>query len=295
MKAIPKSNEAGQNKTVQNKAAQNRVAQNGASTRLFMTVLVLSSLLAAITVDMVNPVLGLIGDVLEASKAQVSWVVSESCAYAGDRGPFLWPVVGYSRTPKAVRDGGVRIDARKLDLRPCPQPSGAGVRPNGSRGWHGGHTGPIRCGHIESICGRKARRRLRSCRRLHRNRDRLRSDLRRHCRSLVGLVFALLDHLPPLAPGRSRLPLRSAGHSTGHRSGKQAPIRLDRRPAARPCRGTFPVRHNARGKRKLCLHLFLWQSWRSRIGLDRLYLAHSYGRQAVCAAGLVQKERPPIR
>lgn len=46
------------------------------STKLLMMVLVLSSLLAAITVDMVNPVLPLISGDLGASKAQVSWVVS---------------------------------------------------------------------------------------------------------------------------------------------------------------------------------------------------------------------------
>ncbi|MBD2871967.1 MFS transporter [Paenibacillus sp. IB182493] len=50
--------------------------QRQTSTKLLMLVLVLSSLLAAITVDMVNPVLGLIGESLSASKSQVSWVVS---------------------------------------------------------------------------------------------------------------------------------------------------------------------------------------------------------------------------
>ncbi|SCW78344.1 MFS transporter, DHA2 family, metal-tetracycline-proton antiporter [Paenibacillus tianmuensis] len=50
--------------------------QNRAFTKLLMTVLVLSSLLAAITVDMVNPVLSMISESLKASKAQVSWVVS---------------------------------------------------------------------------------------------------------------------------------------------------------------------------------------------------------------------------
>lgn len=49
---------------------------NKVSTKLLMMVLVLSSLLAAITVDMVNPVLGLISESLQASKAQVSWVVT---------------------------------------------------------------------------------------------------------------------------------------------------------------------------------------------------------------------------
>ncbi|MEF3302546.1 MFS transporter [Paenibacillus sp. GYB003] len=58
-------------KTKQNEAVQNRV-----STKLLMMVLVLSSLLAAITVDMVNPVLGLISESLQASKAQVSWIVT---------------------------------------------------------------------------------------------------------------------------------------------------------------------------------------------------------------------------
>ncbi|WP_289139274.1 MFS transporter [uncultured Brevibacillus sp.] len=50
--------------------------QNRASTKLLMMVLVLSSLLAAITVDMVNPVLSMISESLNTSKAQVSWVVS---------------------------------------------------------------------------------------------------------------------------------------------------------------------------------------------------------------------------
>lgn len=58
------------------KTKQNEVAQNRVSTKLLMIVLVLSSLLAAITVDMVNPVLGLISESLQASKAQVSWVVT---------------------------------------------------------------------------------------------------------------------------------------------------------------------------------------------------------------------------
>ncbi|WP_248931165.1 MFS transporter [Paenibacillus hamazuiensis] len=52
------------------------MAQKQSSTKLLMMVLVLSSLLAAITVDMVNPVLPLIGEALNASKAEVSWVVS---------------------------------------------------------------------------------------------------------------------------------------------------------------------------------------------------------------------------
>lgn len=58
------------------KTKQNESVQNQVSTKLLMMVLVLSSLLAAITVDMVNPVLGLISESLQASKAQVSWVVT---------------------------------------------------------------------------------------------------------------------------------------------------------------------------------------------------------------------------
>lgn len=54
----------------------NEYVHNQANTTLLMLVLVISSLLAAITVDMVNPVLGLISESLAASKAQVSWVVS---------------------------------------------------------------------------------------------------------------------------------------------------------------------------------------------------------------------------
>lgn len=50
--------------------------QKQVSAKLLLMVLALSSLLAAITVDMVNPVLGLISQSLEASKAQVSWTVS---------------------------------------------------------------------------------------------------------------------------------------------------------------------------------------------------------------------------
>lgn len=46
------------------------------STKLLMLVLSLSVLVAAITVDVVNPVLPLISKDLDASKAQVSWVVS---------------------------------------------------------------------------------------------------------------------------------------------------------------------------------------------------------------------------
>ncbi|SDY97764.1 MFS transporter [Bacillus sp. 166amftsu] len=46
------------------------------STRILMMVLALSVLVAAITVDLVNPVLPLISEDLKASKAQVSWVVS---------------------------------------------------------------------------------------------------------------------------------------------------------------------------------------------------------------------------
>ncbi|MFB5677384.1 MFS transporter [Paenibacillus terreus] len=50
--------------------------QKQVSAKLLLMVLALSSLLAAITVDMVNPVLGLISQSLDASKAQVSWTVS---------------------------------------------------------------------------------------------------------------------------------------------------------------------------------------------------------------------------
>lgn len=50
--------------------------QGAAKRFMLLLVLSLSSLLAAITVDMVNPVLGLIGESLSATKAQVSWVVS---------------------------------------------------------------------------------------------------------------------------------------------------------------------------------------------------------------------------
>ena len=46
------------------------------ATKLLMMFLILSSLLAAVTVDMVNPVLALIGGSFQASKAEVSWVVS---------------------------------------------------------------------------------------------------------------------------------------------------------------------------------------------------------------------------
>lgn len=46
------------------------------STKLLMMVLSLSVLVAAITVDLVNPVLPLISKDLKASKSQVSWVVS---------------------------------------------------------------------------------------------------------------------------------------------------------------------------------------------------------------------------
>jgi len=58
------------------KTKQYEVVQNRVSTKLLMMVLVLSSLLAAVTVDMVNPVLGLISGSLQASKSQVSWVVT---------------------------------------------------------------------------------------------------------------------------------------------------------------------------------------------------------------------------
>lgn len=51
-------------------------SQKDVSTKLLMMVLSLSVLVAAITVDLVNPVLPLISKDLEASKAQVSWMVS---------------------------------------------------------------------------------------------------------------------------------------------------------------------------------------------------------------------------
>ncbi|GAA3403179.1 MFS transporter [Paenibacillus hodogayensis] len=52
-----------------------RLQKQGSST-LLLAVFALSVLVAAITVDMVNPVLPLISDQLEASEAHVSWVVS---------------------------------------------------------------------------------------------------------------------------------------------------------------------------------------------------------------------------
>ncbi|TLS50830.1 multidrug efflux MFS transporter [Paenibacillus antri] len=58
------------------KTKQNEFVEHRASATLLMMVIILSSLSAAMTVDMVNPVLGLIGESLQASKAQVSWVVS---------------------------------------------------------------------------------------------------------------------------------------------------------------------------------------------------------------------------
>ena len=58
------------------KSEQNESVQNRVSTKLFMMILVLSSLLAALTVDMVNPVLGIISESLQASTVQVSWVVT---------------------------------------------------------------------------------------------------------------------------------------------------------------------------------------------------------------------------
>jgi DHA2 family florfenicol/chloramphenicol resistance protein-like MFS transporter len=58
------------------KSEQNESVQNRVSSKLFMMILVLSSLLAAITVDMVNPVLGIISESLQASTVQVSWVVT---------------------------------------------------------------------------------------------------------------------------------------------------------------------------------------------------------------------------
>ncbi|WP_052488134.1 MFS transporter [Gordoniibacillus kamchatkensis] len=47
-----------------------------ASTNLLLAVLALSVLVAAVTVDMVTPVLALIAEQLAVSEAQVSWVVS---------------------------------------------------------------------------------------------------------------------------------------------------------------------------------------------------------------------------
>lgn len=60
------------------KMNSNKMIQSGekGSTKLLMLVLSLSVLVAAITVDLVNPVLPLISKDLEASKAEVSWVVS---------------------------------------------------------------------------------------------------------------------------------------------------------------------------------------------------------------------------
>ena len=55
---------------------RNAAGQNRSSAKWLMVVLVLSSLLAAVTVDMVNPVLGLISETFQASKAQAGWVVT---------------------------------------------------------------------------------------------------------------------------------------------------------------------------------------------------------------------------
>lgn len=52
------------------------MSQNHGSNKLLIAVLALSVLMAAITVDMVTPVLGMIGTDLGGSEAQVSWVVS---------------------------------------------------------------------------------------------------------------------------------------------------------------------------------------------------------------------------
>jgi len=54
----------------------NRRLRAQASTPWLLTLLSLSSLLAAITVDMVNPVLAWIGDSFHSSKTEASWVVS---------------------------------------------------------------------------------------------------------------------------------------------------------------------------------------------------------------------------
>lgn len=58
------------------KTTEYGAAQSGASAGLLLAVLGLSSLLAAVTVDMVNPVLGLIGETYQASQARVGWVVT---------------------------------------------------------------------------------------------------------------------------------------------------------------------------------------------------------------------------
>lgn len=58
------------------KSTASEPLQKQGSTSLLIPLFALSVLVAAITVDMVNPVLPLIGEQLEASEAQVSWVVS---------------------------------------------------------------------------------------------------------------------------------------------------------------------------------------------------------------------------
>lgn len=59
-----------------NQIKNNYSEQNHDSNKLLIVVLALSVLMAAITVDMVTPVLGMIGTDLGGSEAQVSWVVS---------------------------------------------------------------------------------------------------------------------------------------------------------------------------------------------------------------------------
>lgn len=59
-----------------NQINSNYSEQNHGSNKLLIFVLALSVLMAAITVDMVTPVLGMIGTDLGGSEAQVSWVVS---------------------------------------------------------------------------------------------------------------------------------------------------------------------------------------------------------------------------
>ncbi|MCQ6557202.1 MFS transporter [Paenibacillus mendelii] len=57
-------------------STESKRLQKQVSTTLLIMIFALSVLVAAITVDMVNPVLPLISEQLEASQAQVSWVVS---------------------------------------------------------------------------------------------------------------------------------------------------------------------------------------------------------------------------
>ncbi|QYR19219.1 MFS transporter [Paenibacillus sp. sptzw28] len=58
------------------KSKESKLLRKQESTTLLMMIFALSVLVAAVTVDMVNPVLPLISEHFEASKAQVSWVVS---------------------------------------------------------------------------------------------------------------------------------------------------------------------------------------------------------------------------